>query len=230
MGQLVDGVWHDTWYDTKSTGGRFKRSVSAFRNWLTADGAPGPSGEGGFAAEKDRYHLYVSLACPWAHRTLILRKLKGLDPFFRLRGNPLMLENGWTLTTIFPRRPAIYQHEFLYQLYLHADPHYTGRVTVPVLWDKNSRRSSAMSRLKSSACSIPPLMAWAPRRRLLPASAARKIDELNGWIYDNVNNGVYKAGFATSQQAYDEAVDAVFTSLERLEQILGQHRYLTGIS
>jgi putative glutathione S-transferase len=165
MGQLVDGVWQDVWYDTKSTGGRFKRSVSAFRNWLTADGAPGPSGEGGFAAEKDRYHLYVSLACPWAHRTLIVRKLKGLESLIPVSVvNPLMLENGWTFDSDFPAATGddLYQHDFLYQLYLRADPHYTGRVTVPVLWDKKTRRLSAMSRRKSSACSIPRLMRTAP--------------------------------------------------------------------
>lgn len=132
MGQLIDGVWHDTWYDTKSTGGKFQRSASAFRNWLTADGAPGPTGTGGFIAEKDRYHLYVSLACPWAHRTLIMRKLKGLEPFISVSVvNPLMLENGWTFDDSFPGATGdtLYQHEFLYQLYLHADPHYSGRVT-----------------------------------------------------------------------------------------------------
>ena len=186
MGQLVDGVWQDVWYDTKSTGGRFKRSVSAFRNWLTADGAPGPSGEGGFAAEKDRYHLYVSLACPWAHRTL-------------------------------------------YQLYLRADPHYTGRVTVPVLWDKKnqtivSNESAEIIRMFNTAFDAHGARAG----DYYPAELREKIDELNSWIYDNVNNGVYKAGFATSQEAYDEAVGKVFESLERLEQILGQHRYLTG--
>lgn len=141
MGQLIDGVWHDTWYDTKSTGGKFQRSASAFRNWLTADGAPGPTGTGGFIAEKDRYHLYISLACPWAHRTLIMRKLKGLEPFISVSVvNPLMLENGWTFDDSFPGATGdtLYQHEFLYQLYLHADPHYSGRVTVPVLWDKKN--------------------------------------------------------------------------------------------
>lgn len=165
MGQLVDGVWQDVWYDTKSTGGRFKRSVSAFRNWLTADGAPGPSGEGGFAAEKDRYHLYVSLACPWAHRTLIVRKLKGLESLIPVSVvNPLMLENGWTFDSDFPAATGdeLYHHDFLYQLYLRADPHYTGRVTVPVLWDKKTRRSSAMNPLKSFACSIPRLTRTAP--------------------------------------------------------------------
>lgn len=115
MGQLIDGVWHDTWYDTKSTGGKFQRSASAFRNWLTADGAPGPTGTGGFIAEKDRYHLYVSLACPWAHRTLIMRKLKGLEPFISVSVvNPLMLENGWTFDDSFPGATGdtLYQHEF----------------------------------------------------------------------------------------------------------------------
>ncbi len=232
MGQLVDGVWQDTWYDTKSTGGRFKRSVSAFRNWLTADGAAGPSGEGGFAAEKDRYHLYVSLACPWAHRTLIMRKLKGLEPFLPVSVvNPLMLENGWTFDDSFPEATGdtLYQHDFLYQLYLHADPHYTGRVTVPVLWDKKqqtivSNESAEIIRMFNTAFDG----LGARAGDYYPPALREQIDELNGWIYDNVNNGVYKAGFATSQQAYDEAVDAVFTSLERLEQILGQHRYLTG--
>ncbi|PIN65684.1 glutathione-dependent reductase [Klebsiella pneumoniae] len=210
---------------------RFKRSVSAFRNWLTADGAAGPSGEGGFAAEKDRYHLYVSLACPWAHRTLIMRKLKGLEPFLPVSVvNPLMLENGWTFDDSFPEATGdtLYQHDFLYQLYLHADPHYTGRVTVPVLWDKKqqtivSNESAEIIRMFNTAFD-----GLGAGRGVLPPALREQIDELNGWIYDNVNNGVYKAGFATSQQAYDEAVDAVFTSLERLEQILGQHRYLTG--
>ncbi|MDU7647828.1 MAG: glutathione S-transferase family protein [Klebsiella michiganensis] len=221
MGQLVDGVWHDTWYDTKSTGGRFKRSVSAFRNWLTADGAPGPSGEAGFAAEKDRYHLYVSLACPWAHRTLILRSLKGLEPFISVSVvNPLMFENGWTFDDSFPAATGdtLYQHEFLYQLYLHADPHYSGRVTVPVLWDKKqqtivSNESAEIIRMLNTAFDG----LGARAGDYYPPELRAQIDELNGWIYDNVNNGVYKAGFATSQQAYDEAVDGVFTSLERLD-------------
>lgn len=232
MGQLIDGVWHDTWYDTKSTGGRFKRSESAFRNWLTADGAPGPSGKGGFAAEKDRYHLYVSLACPWAHRTLILRALKGLENLISVSVvHPLMLENGWTFGDNFPGATgdSLYQHDFLYQLYLHADPHYTGRVTVPVLWDKKqqtivSNESSEIIRMLNTAFDAHGARAG----NYYPDALQAQIDELNGWIYDTVNNGVYKAGFATSQEAYDEAVGKVFESLARLEQILGQHRYLTG--
>lgn len=232
MGQLIDGVWHDVWYDTKSTGGRFKRSESAFRNWLTADGAAGPSGKAGFAAEKDRYHLYVSLACPWAHRTLIVRKLKGLEPFISVSVvNPLMLQNGWTFAEDFTDATGdtLYHHEFLYQLYLRADPHYTGRVTVPVLWDKKnqtivSNESAEIIRMFNTAFDA----LGARSGNFYPDALKSEIDELNGWIYDTVNNGVYKAGFATSQEAYDEAVEKVFISLARLEQILGQHRYLTG--
>ena len=232
MGQLIDGVWHDTWYDTKSTGGRFQRSTSAFRNWLTADGSAGPSGEGGFAAEKDRYHLYVSLACPWAHRTLIMRKLKGLENLLPVSVvNPLMFENGWTFADDFPAATGdrLYQHEFLYQLYLRADPHYSGRVTVPVLWDKKnhtivSNESADIIRMLNTAFDAQGARAG----DYYPQALRSQIDELNGWIYDTVNNGVYKAGFATSQEAYDEAVEKVFESLSRLEQILGQHRYLTG--
>ena len=232
MGQLIDGVWHDVWYDTKSTGGRFKRSESVFRNWLTADGEAGPTGEGGFAPEKDRYHLYVSLACPWAHRTLIFRALKGLEPFIDVSVvNPLMLESGWTFDDNFPAATGdkLYQHDFLYQLYLHADPHYTGRVTVPVLWDKKnhtivSNESADIIHMLNSAFDAH----GAKAGDYYPPELRTQIDELNSWIYDNVNNGVYKAGFATSQEAYDEAVENVFYSLARLEQILGQHRYLTG--
>lgn len=232
MGQLIDGVWHDTWYDTKSTGGRFKRSESAFRNWLTADGEPGPSGKGGFAAEKDRYHLYVSLACPWAHRALLIRALKGLESFISVSVvNPLMRQDGWTFDDTFPETTGdgLYQHEYLYQLYLQADPQYSGRVTVPVLWDKKtqtivSNESAEIIRMLNTAFDA----LGARAGDYYPQALRSKIDELNGWIYDTVNNGVYKAGFATSQQAYDEAVGNVFNSLARLEQILDKHRYLTG--
>ncbi|QNK32983.1 glutathione S-transferase family protein [Serratia sp. JUb9] len=232
MGQLVDGVWQDVWYDTKSTGGRFKRSTSQFRNWITADGQPGEHGDGGFVAEKDRYHLYVSLACPWAHRTLLMRKLKGLEQIIPVSVvHPLMLENGWTFADDFPGASGdpLYHADFLYQLYLRADPHYSGRVTVPVLWDKQrqtivSNESADILRMFNSAFDG----VGARAGDYYPAELREKIDRLNGWIYDTVNNGVYKTGFATSQEAYDEAVNGVFTSLERLEQILGQHRYLTG--
>ncbi|WP_130831977.1 glutathione S-transferase family protein [[Erwinia] mediterraneensis] len=232
MGQLIDGVWHDTWYDTTSTGGRFKRSESAWRNWITPDGSAGPSGQAGFAAERDRYHLYVSLACPWAHRTLLMRQLKGLEEIIPVSVvHPLMLENGWTFDDSFPAATgdSLYQNEFLYQLYLHADEHYSGRVTVPVLWDKKqntivSNESADIMRMFNSAFDA----LGAKAGDYYPLALRENIDELNSWIYDTVNNGVYKAGFATSQAAYDEAVTALFRSLSRLEQILGQHRYLTG--
>ncbi|OJT37520.1 glutathione S-transferase family protein [Serratia plymuthica] len=232
MGQLVDGVWQDIWYDTSSTGGRFKRSTSQFRNWVTADGQPGEHGTGGFKAEKDRYHLYVSLACPWAHRTLLMRKLKGLEQIIPVSVvHPLMLENGWTFGQDFPETTgdSLYHSDFLYQLYLRADEHYTGRVTVPVLWDKQqqtivSNESADIIRMFNSAFDG----VGARAGDYYPNDLHGKIDELNGWIYDQVNNGVYKAGFATSQEAYDEAVNALFDALARLEQILGQHRYLTG--
>ncbi len=232
MGQLIDGVWHDTWYDTKSTGGRFKRSESAWRSWVTPDGSAGPSGNAGFAAERDRYHLYVSLACPWAHRTLLMRQLKGLENMIDVSVvHPLMLENGWTFDDSFPAATGdkLHQNEFLYQLYLHADKDYTGRVTVPVLWDKQqntivSNESADIIRMFNSAFDG----VGARAGDYYPPALRDKIDDLNGWIYDTVNNGVYKAGFATSQAAYDEAVTALFQSLSRLEQIPGQHRYLTG--
>lgn len=225
MGQLVDGVWQDIWYDTKSTGGRFKRSTAQFRNWVTADGQPGEHGAGGFQAEAGRYHLYVSLACPWAHRTLLMRKLKGLEQIIPVSVvHPLMLENGWTFGQDFPETTGdpLYHADFLYQIYLQADPHYSGRVTVPVLWDKQrqtivSNESADIIRMFNSAFDG----VGARAGDYYPAELRGKIDELNGWIYDQVNNGVYKAGFATSQEAYDEAVNGVFNALERLEQILG---------
>lgn len=226
MGQLVDGVWQDTWYDTTSTGGQFKRSTSQFRHWITADG------KGGFKAEKDRYHLYVSLACPWAHRTLLMRKLKGLEQLIPVSiVHPLMLENGWTFDKDFPSATGdtLYQADFLYQLYLRAESQYSGRVTVPVLWDKQqqtlvSNESADIIRMFNSAFDT----LGAKAGDYYPAELREQIDTLNGWIYDTVNNGVYKAGFATSQQAYDDAVNCVFMALVRLEQILDQQRYLAG--
>ena len=232
MGLLVEGAWQDAWYDTASSGGRFERSAAAFRNWLTFDGSPGPSGEGGFAAQKNRYHLYVSLACPWAHRTLIMRKLKGLEPFISVSVvHPLMLENGWTFAQDFPAATGdtLNHHDYLWQLYLQANPKYSGRVTVPVLWDKQqqtivSNESAEIIRMFNSAFDAQGARAG----DYYPPELQPEIDKLNSLIYDTVNNGVYKAGFATSQRAYDEAAEQLFNSLARLEQILGQHRYLTG--
>ncbi|MCA6926692.1 glutathione S-transferase family protein [Pectobacterium versatile] len=232
MGQLVDGVWHDTWYETKSTGGHFKRSESAFRNWVTPDGAPGLTGKGGFPAQSGRYHLYVSLACPWAHRTLLMRQLKGLTDHITVSVvHPLMLDHGWTFGTDFEAATgdSLYQHEFLYQLYLHAMPDYSGRVTVPVLWDTEqhtivSNESADIIRMLNSAFDD----VGATAGDYYPEALRAQIDELNGWIYDKVNNGVYKAGFATSQSAYDESATTVFAALSDLESILAKQRYLTG--
>ncbi|WP_413742241.1 glutathione S-transferase family protein [Sodalis sp. RH15] len=232
MGLLVEGQWQDKWYDTKSTGGRFERSASQFRNWVTADGAAGPSGGDGYQAAANRYHLYVSLACPWAHRTLLMRNLKGLDQIIPVSVvHPLMLENGWTFGTDFPAATGdpLYHKDFLYQLYLQADSDYSGRATVPVLWDKErqtivSNESADIIRMFNSAFDA----VGARAGDYYPQELRSRIDEINGWVYDQVNNGVYKAGFATTQGAYDEAVTGVFAALDRLEELLGRHRYLTG--
>ncbi|RNF35992.1 glutathione S-transferase family protein [Paracoccus methylarcula] len=232
MGQLVDGVWHDIWYDTKSTGGRFQRSTTSWRNWITADGAKGPSGEGGFPAESGRYHLYVSLACPWAHRTLIFRELKGLASHIGVSVvHPDMMSDGWEFRTDFPGATGddLFGKKFLRDIYLRADPKASGRVTVPVLWDKQrgtivSNESAEIIRMFNSAFDG----MTGNTDDYYPADLRPEIDTLNERIYDNVNNGVYKAGFATSQQAYDEAVVPLFDSLDWLEELLSTRRYLTG--
>ncbi len=231
MGMLVDGVWHDVWYDTKSTAGHFERSKAQFRNWVTADGAAGPTGKGGFKAEAGRYHLYVSLACPWAHRTLIFRKLKGLEDLISLSVvDPLMLENGWEFKD---RDGATVDHlfgsDFLYQIYLKADAGYSGRVTVPVLWDKQtgtivSNESADIIRMFNSAFNG----LTGSTLDLSPIALREEIDALNARVYDRVNNGVYKAGFATTQDAYESAVTPLFAMLDELEERLSGQRYLFG--
>lgn len=226
MGLLVDGKWTDQWYDTKSSGGRFVRKASSFRNWITDDGSPGPSGEGGFTAEAGRYHLYVSYACPWAHRTLVFRQLKGLEELIGVTAvEPLMLENGWTFAEPDPLNGASYA----WQIYTAADPNYGGRATVPILWDKKkktivSNESSEIIRMFNSAFDG----LTGSQTDFYPQGLRAEIDEINDRIYDTVNNGVYKAGFATSQEAYEEAVNALFETLDLLEQRLGQSRYLVG--
>jgi len=231
MGMLVDGRWTDTWYDTASTGGRFVRSDAQFRNWVTPDGAPGPSGRGGFKAERGRYHLYVSLACPWAHRTLIYRAIKELESHIGLSVvHWLMLGEGWT----FDDGPGVVPDivggaRRLYEVYLRADPAYTGRVTVPVLWDKAtstivSNESSEIIRMLNVAFDG----VGAAEGDYYPAELRGAIDQLNARIYDTVNNGVYKAGFATTQRAYEEAVLPLFETLDTLEEQLAERRYLLG--
>jgi putative glutathione S-transferase len=231
MGLLVDGVWHDRWYDTGKTGGRFERSKSQFRNWVTPDGTPGPTGEGGFAAEPGRYHLYVSLACPWAHRTLIARRLKGLEEMVPISTvHWLMQENGWT----FAAGPCVngdplHGADYLHQVYTAADLGYSGRVTVPVLWDKQrgtivSNESADILRMFGSAFDG----VGAREGDFYPEPLRAGIDALNERIYHDVNNGVYRAGFATTQEAYEEAVVPLFAALDELEARLGQGRYLFG--
>ncbi|MBB5766740.1 glutathione S-transferase family protein [Xanthomonas euroxanthea] len=231
MGLLVDGKWQDSWYDTNKSGGRFERSQSQFRNWVTRDGSPGPHGEGGFQAAPGRYHLYVSLACPWAHRTLIFRRLKGLEAMIDVSVvNWLMRDQGWT----FDPGPGViadpvHHAKRLYEVYLNADPQYSGRVTVPVLWDRErdtvvSNESADIIRMFNSAFDA----VGAAEGDFYPPPLREQIDALNTRIYDTVNNGVYKAGFATTQAAYEEAVVPLFETLDWLEARLGEHRYLCG--
>ena len=229
MGMLVDGKWHDQWYDTKSTGGRFVRKDSAFRNWITADGSAGPTGEAGFKAEAGRYHLYVSYACPWAHRTLIFRALKGLEDMISVSVvNSFMGENGWTFEEADGVIPdPLFGARFLHEIYTKADPAYSGRVTVPVLWDKKtgaivSNESSEIIRMLNSAFDG----IGATKGDYWPEAHRAEIDELNERIYNTVNNGVYKAGFATTQAAYEEAVVPLFETLDWLEERLSKSRFL----
>ncbi|WP_318458552.1 glutathione S-transferase family protein [Photobacterium leiognathi] len=231
MGLLVDGKWHTDWYDTKSTGGKFERKASSFRNWITKDGSAGITGEAGFKAESNRYHLYVSLACPWAHRAIIYRQLKGLDSMIPMSVvNAYMGENGWNFEAgDGVVADPIFNAQFLHQIYTQADPDYTGRVTVPVLWDKHkqtivSNESADIIRMLNSAFDD----VGAVKVDFYPQALRQQIDELNDFVYANINNGVYRAGFATTQEAYDEAVIALFDALEVIEQRLSTQRYLLG--
>lgn len=222
MGLLVDGVWHDQWYDTKKSGGKFIRTEAQFRNFIELNGD--------FTPDSGRYHLYVSLACPWAHRTLIYRSLKGLEEHISVSVvNPYMLENGWTFEESFPGTTAdhLFSREFLYQIYLQANSKYSGRVTVPVLWDKKnqtivSNESSEIIRMFNK--SFNELTGNA--LDFYPAQFQKKIDEINNFTYHNINNGVYKVGFATKQEVYEEELDNLFQSLDQIEEMLNQNTYL----
>ncbi|MEI5999671.1 glutathione S-transferase family protein [Paraburkholderia bengalensis] len=231
MGLLVNGQWQDKWYDTASTGGRFVRTDAVFRNWVTPDGDAGPSGSAGFEAEAGRYHLYVSLACPWAHRTLIMRALKGLEDMISVSVvNWLMLADGWTFDDGPGVVPDPVNHApYLRDVYLAADRRYTGRVTVPILWDKHERtivnnESSEIIRMLNSAFDE----IGAEPGDFYPPPLRAEIDAINARVYDTVNNGVYKSGFATTQRAYEEAVVPLFETLDWLEQKLSTQRFLTG--
>ncbi|MEO5807762.1 glutathione S-transferase family protein [Devosia sp.] len=231
MGQLVDGKWSTEWYDTKKSGGKFVRAQSGFRNWVTADGSAGPSGEGGFPAEAGRYHLYVSLACPWAHRTLIVRKLRHLEDLISVSiVSPKMPdETGWSFLTEGSTGDTLLGKDTLWQVYAEADPHYTGRVTVPVLWDKQrhtivSNESSEIIRMFNSAFNA----LTGNEEDLYPEALHGVIDPINARVYDEINNGVYKAGFATTEAAYTEAVTRLFSALDWVEELLGKSAYLAG--
>ncbi len=232
MGLLINGEWADQWYDTKATDGKFVRTEAQFRNWITADGAAGPTGQGGFKAESGRYHLYVSLACPWAHRTLIFRALKGLEPHISVSVvHPDMLNDGWIFDDTYPGATVDHLHEttFLRDVYLAAEPGITTRVTVPVLWDTQynsivSNESSEIIRMFNSAFNN----LTGNHDDFWPLDLRDKIETFNARIYSDINNGVYKCGFATSQNAYDAAVHPLFEALDWLEDHLSTNRYLLG--
>ncbi|MBU2864647.1 glutathione S-transferase family protein [Reinekea forsetii] len=233
MGLLVEGQWHTDWYDTKANNGRFKRKDSSFRHWVTKDGSAGPTGDAGFKAEKDRYHLYVSLACPWAHRTLIIRSLKGLEDFISVSVvNAYMADEGWTFNAGNEVVEDFINHkQRLHEIYTLAKPDYTGRVTVPVLWDKKhntivSNESSEIIRMFNSAFDD----LGAKEGDFYPKALRSNIDAVNEFVYPNINNGVYRAGFATTPEAYEEAVTELFEALDSVENILSKQRYLTGPS
>lgn len=231
MGFLHDGDWRtDGAFAGKD--GTFARTETTFRNWITPDGAPGPSGRGGFAAASGRYHLYVSLACPWAHRTLMLRALKGLAPHIGVDVvHPVMLDDGWTFATDFPGATgdSLSGAAFLRDIYVRADPKMTGRVTVPVLWDREtggivSNESAEIVRMFNSAFDG----ITGDTADFWPETLRAEIEAVNARVYDGVNNGVYRAGFATTQDAYTEAAEEVFATLDWLEARLGERRWLVG--
>jgi len=229
MGLIQNGKWVDQWYDTKESGGEFRRQDSRFRSWLTTDGQPVTDSETGkevpsFKAEKGRYHLYVSLACPWAHRTLIFRELKGLQDYIDVTiVDPVMLENGWEVTD------PLYDFNFMYQLYLKADSQYEGRVTVPVLWDKQtetivSNESADIIRMFNSAFND----LTGNTDDYYPEALHESINMINEFVYHKINNGVYLSGFATTQKAYEIAYHNLFAALDQVEKILTKQRYLVG--
>jgi putative glutathione S-transferase len=231
MGFLREGVWQDRWYDTDKSGGRFVRENARFRNWITADGKPGPTGGGGFRAEPDRYHLYVSFACPWAHRTLIFRALKRLENIISVSVvDPRMGGEGWVFGDFPGSTPDhLLGKTRLYEIYLAADPAYSGRSTVPILWDKKtgtivSNESADIIRMMNSAFNA----ITGDTQDFYPPYLRSRIDAINELVYDRVNNGVYKAGFATTQEAYEDAARLLFEALDELEARLGRSDFLVG--
>lgn len=228
MGLLVNGEWKNQGYDTEEHGGRFVRWDSAFRHWITRDGGPGPQGQKGYPAAAGRYHLYAANACPWAHRAIIFRTLKGLEDVVGLSVTGTdMLENGWPFDEAHPDH--LYGSDYLYELYQRAKPDYSGRVTTPTLWDREtetivSNESSEIIRMFNTS-----FEAFSDNHHDdYPEPLRQEIDAVNERVYETVNNGVYRAGFATSQEAYEEALKPLFESLDWLESLLEDRRYLTG--
>ena len=232
MGLLVNGQWQDKWYETDKSNGEFVREDAQLRNWITHDGSAGDSGKGGFSAEKDRYHLYVSYACPWAHRTLIFRHLKGLEDYISVSAvHPYMLDKGWTFEKDEHGATGddLFGHDFMHQVYTQNKTDYTGRVTVPVLWDKQqqcivSNESSEIIRMFNSAFNH----LTGNTDDYYPEPLRSEIDDINELVYHNINNGVYRSGFATTQDAYEKAFTQLFDALETIEQRLENNRYLVG--
>jgi glutathionyl-hydroquinone reductase len=229
MGLLVDGAWQDV--DMRVKDGQFVRKPTAFHNYVTADGSPGQTGKGGFPAERDRYHLYVSLACPWAHRTLIFRKLKKLEGVISVSVTVALLgKKGWEFgTEAGATLDTINGKSVLADVYVLADPHYSGRASVPVLWDKKqhtivNNESSEIIRMLNTAFDA----FTDVRTDYYPAELRGEIDRVNDLVYETVNNGVYRSGFATTQVAYEEAARAIFATLDQLEARLSRQRYLVG--
>ena len=227
MGLLVDGVWQDQWYDTKKSNGKFVRQDSKFRE--TISNKPGAE----FAPESGRYHLFVSLACPWAHRTLIFRALKGLEKHISVSTvSPDMLEHGWVFGGYDgATEDHLFQSTYMHEIYTKAQPNVTTRVTVPVLWDKKTNKivnneSAEIIRIFNSAFND----LTGNTADYYPSSLAKEIDEINEYVYHRINNGVYKAGFATTQDAYEQALASLFDGLDELENRLSEQRYLTGKS
>jgi putative glutathione S-transferase len=232
MGLLIDGQWHDQWYDTKKSNGEFIREDSQYRHWITADGSAGPTGDDGFLAEIDRYHLYVSLACPWAHRTLIFRQLKQLEDYISVSVvHPHMLSKGWSFEADDQGANGddLFQSQYLYEIYVKNDPHYSGRVTVPILWDKKRQRivnneSSEIIRMLNSGFNH----LTNNHDDYYPQDKQAEINEINNFVYDSINNGVYRTGFATTQAAYEKAFTTLFEALDVVEERLATQRYLVG--
>jgi len=231
MGYLINGEWHDKWRETKNSDGSFVRPDAKIRNWVTATGEPGPSGEGGFKAEADRYHLYIADSCPWAHRTMIFRHLKGLEDMISVSVvNAISGANGWTFEEGHGVVPdPEFAADFLYEVYQHADSSYTGQVTVPTLWDKTQKKlvsneSGEIIRMFNSAFDG----IGAIEGDYYPEQLRAEIDEINELVYGAVNNGVYRVGFATSQEAYEKAYEKLFAALDQLDERLASRSYLVG--